>query len=245
MRRCHTPPLAHSEPIPEIGDALPGTGDAHLWNPMRSTLLALRPAYSELPDSDLLELTRDGDDRAFGELWNRHSAIGHAIARRVTNRLDPADLVSEAFTRILQAIRNGAGPRTAVRTYLAITIRAVAASWGRKQQVTVELDAVPEAGGHDERLIRIDNLDDLDRATAAFKSLPERWQTALWHSAVEGRSNTEIGEILHLKPTAVAMLTSRARAGLRKAWETGTPGMARTAADACTVRTGAHAEKAA
>lgn len=169
-------------------------------------------------DTELIRLTREGDERAFGEVWRRHSAVGFAIARRVTDRIDAADLVSESFARMLQAIRNGAGPQTAVRSYLATTIRSVAASWGRGLKATIDIDDAPEAAYIDERLDALDELDRLNAASAAFKTLPERWQRALWYSEVEGRSNSEIGELLQITTTAAAMLASRARAGLRKAW---------------------------
>lgn len=172
----------------------------------------------ELPDEELIRLTRDGDDRAFGEIWRRHAAVGVSIARRITSRIDAADLVSEAFARMLQAVRNGAGPRTAVRSYLATTIRSVAASWGRSLRPTIDLEEAPEIGFTDVRFEAIDESDRRAAALAAFASLPERWQRALWYSEVEGRSNAEIGELLQIKATAAAMLASRARAGLRKAW---------------------------
>jgi RNA polymerase sigma factor (sigma-70 family) len=182
------------------------------------TIIPKITRLDDLTDEELIRLTREGDDRAFGQIWRRHSAVGLTIARRVTSRIDPADLVSESFARMLQAVRNGAGPRTAVRSYLATTIRSVAASWGRNLRPTVDIDDAPEPGYVDERLDAFDEADLHDAAAAAFKSLPERWQRALWYSEVEGRSNAEIGELLHIKTTAAAMLASRARAGLRRAW---------------------------
>lgn len=175
----------------------------------------------QLSDEELIQLTREGDDRAFGEIWRRHAAVGAAIARRITTRIDSADLVSEAFARMLQAVRNGAGPKTAVRSYLATTIRSVAASWGRHLRPTVDLDEAPDLGFTDERFDALDESDRHIAAIAAFNSLPDRWQRALWYSEVEGRSNAEIGELLQIKATAAAMLASRARAGLRKAWFAG------------------------
>lgn len=199
------------------------------WNTMPASVLPFPPDPSRrlaaprgsrtLSDTELLVLIRDGDDDAFGELWTRHIGLAVHIARRVTHDFDAADLSSEAFTRILRAIRNGSGPRDEFRGYLATTIRAVAASWARGMHATVDIESIPEPAFDDERLIAIDELDSRHRAVTAFRSLPERWQTALWYSTVEGRSNTEIAEILGVRATAVGMLTLRARAGLRKAWD--------------------------
>jgi RNA polymerase sigma factor (sigma-70 family) len=185
---------------------------------MSTQNLPVPTCMTDLSDDHLLTLTREGDDRAYGELWKRHSGVGTAIARRVTTRIDSADLVSEAFTRMLQAIHNGAGPRTAVRSYLAVAIRSVAATWGRELQTIIHVEQVPEVPFIDHRLDKIDDLHTLDDASAALMTLPERWRTVLWYSEIEGRSNSEIAEIMNLKPTAAAMLTSRARAGLRRAW---------------------------
>jgi RNA polymerase sigma factor (sigma-70 family) len=179
----------------------------------------LRTSLADFTDTGLLELTRAGDDRAYGEIWKRHVGAATSISRSVTTRIDSADIVAESFARMLQAIRNGTGPTRAVRSYLAVTIRTVAAGWGKAMPPTVELDQAPELGFVDERFDRIDDLHSLDRAAAAFKTLPERWQNALWYREVEGLSNSEIGEIMNLAPAAVAMLTSRARAGLRRAWQ--------------------------
>lgn len=175
--------------------------------------------YETLSDIDLLALTRADDKNAYGELWSRHVRVAITVARRVTHDFEASDLVSEAYTRILQAIRNGSGPREEFRGYLTTSIRAVAASWGRGMRTAVALDSVPEPFMDDERLNAIDDLDTNHRVVTAFQALPERWRTALWYSTVEGRSNAEIGKILDLKPSAVAMLTLRARAGLRKEWD--------------------------
>ncbi|MFJ3392164.1 RNA polymerase sigma factor [Leifsonia aquatica] len=175
--------------------------------------------YEALSDVDLLMLTRAEDEHAYGELWSRHVRVGITVARRVTRDFDPSDLVSEAFARILQAIRNGSGPREEFRGYLTTSIRSIATTWARGSRQTVDLDSVPEPAMDDERLNAVDDLDDNNRVVMAFRALPERWRTVLWYSTVEGRSNAEIGEILDLKPSAVAVLTLRARAGLRKEWD--------------------------
>ncbi|MDR2997076.1 MAG: sigma-70 family RNA polymerase sigma factor [Microbacterium sp.] len=185
---------------------------------MPTTFSSRFPDLTEPTDIELLAATRAGDERAFGELWTRHLAIGITIARRVTNDIDAHDLVSEAFCRVLQAIRNGAGPTDQFRGYLAASIRSVAATWARASRPMVDLDSIPEPAFDDDRLTAIDDHDDHARVVAAFRALPERWQTALWQSTVKERSNAEIAEEMGIKTTAVAMLTLRARAGLRKEW---------------------------
>ena len=52
----------------------------------------------------------------------------------------------------------------------------------------------------------------------AFATLPERWQTVLWHTSVEDDSTVEVGRVLGITPSAVAALAYRAREGLRQAY---------------------------
>ncbi|GGU94336.1 hypothetical protein GCM10010211_71810 [Streptomyces albospinus] len=49
-----------------------------------------------------------------------------------------------------------------------------------------------------------------------FAALPERWQTVLWHTEVEGESPAQVAPLLGLSANAVAALACRAREGLRK-----------------------------
>ena len=60
----------------------------------------------------------------------------------------------------------------------------------------------------------------LDRALTvrAFRSLPERWQTVLWYTEIEGMDPHEVAPLLGLTANGVAALAYRAREGLRVAW---------------------------
>jgi hypothetical protein len=60
----------------------------------------------------------------------------------------------------------------------------------------------------------------LDRTLTAraFRSLPERWQSVLWYTEVEGMDPHEVAPILGMSANGVAALSYRAREGLRKAW---------------------------
>ena len=90
-------------------------------------------------DDTLVERARNHDQRAYGELWVRHSAAAHAVARAYSS-LDPDDVVAEAFARILSAIRRGGGPSMGFRPYLLTSVRNVAHEWGAQQQRTYATD---------------------------------------------------------------------------------------------------------
>ncbi len=52
----------------------------------------------------------------------------------------------------------------------------------------------------------------------AFRTLPERWQTVLWYTEVEGMDPAEAAPYLGLTANSAAALAYRAREGLKKAW---------------------------
>lgn len=167
-------------------------------------------------DQVLLARTRAGRRDAFGELWLRHSPAAIRMARRFT-RLDPDDLVAEAFTRIYRAVLCGGGPSGPFRPYLYTVTRNIAATWGGVAQPVLvdDLETIEDPVSHDDPMERA-----LDRSLLAdaFGRLPERWQAVLWYTEVEGLSPGEVAPILQLSPNGVAALAYRAREGLRKQW---------------------------
>jgi RNA polymerase sigma factor (sigma-70 family) len=174
-----------------------------------------RPTTS---DQELIDQTRTGDQRAFAELWRRHYRSGARVARQFTSSLDADDLVSEAYTRIYQRVLAGGGPTGAFRPYLYTTIRNLASSWGGAAAKEVQVDDIADFEDPD-------TLDDpaaiaLDKTLTAraFRSLPERWQSVLWYTEVEGMDPHEVAPLLGMSANGVAALSYRAREGLRKAW---------------------------
>ncbi|WP_455710911.1 sigma-70 family RNA polymerase sigma factor [Streptomyces fradiae] len=193
------------------------------------------PPAVELPPSDgeLVQRMRDGDDSAYAELFRRHSAAVLRYARTCCRDDHTADdLTAEVFARTLQAVRRGAGPEQAVRAYLLTTVRRVAAAWTRssRREQLVEDFAVfaaqaskaVEPGGGDAVEVGADvrAMQEAERSLAlrAFRSLPERWQAVLWHTAVEEESPSQVAPLFGLTANATAVLASRAREGLKQAY---------------------------
>lgn len=170
---------------------------------------------SETPaDEALAASARAGDAAAFGELWRRHAGAGAVAARQFAHIADPDDLLSEASTRIFAAMRRGGGPHGAFRPYLYRAIRNVALDWRRP--ASVPLEDAPE----DELALPGPELAAVERTIgfAAFRSLPERWQSVLWYLDVEGMEPAQAAPLLGLSPNATSALAVRAREGLKKAW---------------------------
>ncbi|MFI6796103.1 sigma-70 family RNA polymerase sigma factor [Streptosporangium canum] len=170
------------------------------------------------PESDdpaLTRLVRAGDDRAVSELYERHHPAVIAFARRLCQDPHTAeDLASEAFARTLRTVRNGlAGPTGDWRPYLYAVVRNTAAEWARSDQRSVLTDEFRE---DDLTTAAPEPPDDL--VTRAYRSLPPRWQTVLWHTLIEDEEPERVAKILGITPGNVGVLAFRAREGLRKAY---------------------------
>lgn len=238
-------PVARPEPVPEsVPEAATAAGPAD----PRGEVPAQAPADGPLPaghpepaadpdersalsDAELVAQVRGGRDSAYEELYRRHAESVRRYARSCCRDAHTAeDLTGEVFARTLQAIRGGSGPESAVRAYLLTTVRRVAASWGNtaKREQLVEdfaVFAVTAAGStateeSNELGAEVRAMHEAEQSLAiqAFRTLPERWQTVLWHTAVEDESPSAIAPLLGLTPNATAVLAHRAREGLRQAY---------------------------
>ncbi|MEV8254544.1 sigma-70 family RNA polymerase sigma factor [Rhodoglobus sp. NPDC076762] len=167
-------------------------------------------------DEQLLAQARTGVQNAFAELWSRHYRSGICVARQYTS-IDADDLVSESFARIYQRVLAGGGPQGAFRPYLYTTIRNLASTWGAASR-EVQVDEI--ADFEDPRTLDDPIAIALDHTLTAkaFRELPERWQSVLWYTEVEGMDPHEVAPLLGMSANSVAALSYRAREGLRKAW---------------------------
>ncbi|QYC41533.1 RNA polymerase sigma factor YlaC [Nonomuraea coxensis DSM 45129] len=166
-------------------------------------------------DPALTHLVRAGDERAVSELYERHHPAVLAFARRLCQDPHTAeDLASEAFARTLRTVRNGSGgPSGGWRPYLYAVARNTAIEWARSQQRLVLTDEFRE----DELTTAPPEPPD-DLVTRAYRSLPPRWQTVLWHTLIEEEDPERVAKILGVTPGNVGVLAFRAREGLRKAY---------------------------
>ena len=168
-------------------------------------------------DAALVIMARAGDRGAFAQLWQRHARSGLRVARQFTSTINADDLVSEAYVRIYQRVLAGGGPDGAFRPYLYTTIRNLASRWGGDRR-DVNVDDISDF--EDPMAAEDPATKALDRTLTvrAFRALPERWQSVLWYTEVEGMDPHEVAPILGLTANGVAALSYRAREGLRKAW---------------------------
>jgi RNA polymerase sigma factor (sigma-70 family) len=172
-----------------------------------------------LTDAELIARTRTGDMSSYDELYRRHVDDARRVARIVTDNSDEADdVVSEAFTRVLDRLQRGGGPDEALTPYLRTVVRRLAIDRyraSRRDGTPADptlLEVIPESDDHMARAT------DREMVRQAFDTLPDRWQQVLWHTEIEGRSPASLAASLGSTPNAVAALAYRAREGLRQAY---------------------------
>ncbi|MGW4482746.1 sigma-70 family RNA polymerase sigma factor [Amycolatopsis sp. NPDC004368] len=176
------------------------------------------PAASGSDEQALLQRLRNGEDAAFGELFELHAAAVRRLAQSLAaDSSEAEDITAETFFRVLQALRRGAGPRDYIRAYLLTVARRVSWEWhGARRDVPVTDDELTfRAGaGADTNARTAEHT----LITTAFTSLPERWRTVLWQTEVEGEQPAMVAPHFGLSANATAALARRARQGLRAAY---------------------------
>ncbi|WP_185446828.1 sigma-70 family RNA polymerase sigma factor [Kribbella qitaiheensis] len=170
-------------------------------------------------DAELIARVRAGDLEAYGELFGRHHHAAVRMARQLVPANDADDLASDAFAKVLDALRGGGGPDLSFRAYLLTTVRRVHVDRiraGRKVQSTDDIAAYER----DPETFEDPTVTGFESGAAAkaFASLPERWQAVLWHTEVEGEKPAAIAPLLGLTANGVSALAYRAREGLRQAY---------------------------
>jgi RNA polymerase sigma factor (sigma-70 family) len=195
------------------------------------TALWSRDSWESAPDDVLLTQARDGSAEAFGELWRRHLPAAYGVAGKHGGRTPAEDIVAEAATKIFTLLQAGRGPDEHFRAYFLTTVRTVAADHTRRElrllpvsDDDLELLAEPAdgadggdiAGGVDGGADGGDaDRYDTELVRAAFTSLPERDQTVLWHTTVEGEAPRVVAPRLGMTAAAVSSRAMRAREALR------------------------------
>ena len=167
---------------------------------------ALDVLEHEETDEALVHRVRQGDNVAFGELYQRHARVAASVAGQFLGSThDVEDVVSEAFTNVLSALRRQVGPRETFRPYLLASVRNSCLQRIRHSMQACKRDRafVDDEPLVDERIV--ENA----VAAAAFQSLPARWQSALWMAEVQHLDPVTIAERLDLHVGAVGALVYR------------------------------------
>ncbi|WP_420156551.1 sigma-70 family RNA polymerase sigma factor [Nocardiopsis sp. CNT-189] len=176
-------------------------------------------AESQTGDDELLSQVRGGDTAAFGTLWERHVDAARGLARQlVRGEAEAEDAVADTFTRVLDVVRRGGGPRDGFRPYLLTALRHCVYDRARKDRRQVVTDDMERFDSGEPFVDPA--VEGLERSliARAFLSLRPDWQSVLWYTEIEGIKPAEAAGILGRDPNTVAALAYRAREGLRRAY---------------------------
>lgn len=181
-----------------------------------------------MSDAELIASVRAGSLECYGTLYERHVAAAYNLARQLARTsIEADDLVSDAFSKVLDTLRGGKGPDSAFRAYLLTAVRHGAYDKTRRDKkldLADDMTTVTTVGGAGAEALTVEFSDTavegLERTLAAraFATLPERWQAVLWHTEIEGQSPAEVAPLLGLTANGVSALAYRAREGLRQAY---------------------------
>jgi trimeric autotransporter adhesin len=169
-------------------------------------------------DAELILQVRSGDRDAFGVLYERHAGAARALARQYVSPADAEDVVADAFSKLFEMLRRGAGPDAGFRTYLYTVVRHrsfdVSRGAARTRPTTDdEIESVlgrvaseedPALAGFERSVV-----------SKAYFDLPERWREVLWYVLVDDLKPAQVAPALGLSANGVSALLYRAKEALR------------------------------
>jgi hypothetical protein len=203
--------------------------DAYTPRSTNPTNLMVQPP--PLPsDGQLVDGARDGMAGAWNELIRRHEGAVTGVAK-VGRRFGSNKAVARAIDTLRVDIGSGEPGTADVTTTSASVdepsnddgIRSVRArllanltggSFGPGGTVDASVDGVELPGTKDQTI----DLVDLTSVARAFATLPEPWQTALWHRVVERQTAIEYAPLLGRAANEATSAVQRADAGLFEAY---------------------------
>jgi RNA polymerase sigma factor (sigma-70 family) len=166
-------------------------------------------------DERLVQIAREGDERAFGVLYERHSAAILRYCRSLLRSAQEAeDVKQEVFVLAISALRRGVDPDS-FRPWLYRVAHNACMSHMRVRRPVLVADngvlvgpaaAAEPVDGHREELRQL--LDDIG-------TLPDVQRGALLLREMDGFSYEQVGEVLGLPPSTVRASIFRARRTLQ------------------------------
>lgn len=171
-------------------------------------------------DTDLQAL-RNGDERAFGDLVQRHQRAMHRYAFRLTGSVEMAEeVVQETWIAVLRNIGRYEG-RSSLRTWIFQILVNTARTRLRREfvvapRLALDETALPSDGdrsgwGQHER---IEWAEELRAVIVMLNELPALQRTVLVLRTVDELSSVDVTDRLGIQPSYQRVLQHRARARL-------------------------------
>ncbi|HEY0444096.1 MAG TPA: sigma-70 family RNA polymerase sigma factor [Candidatus Limnocylindrales bacterium] len=166
----------------------------------------------------LVELARDGDSQAFGQLFDHfHGPLYRFIVSRVQRPADAEDLTQVVFVKVLEALPRYESRGIPFGGWLFRLARNTVIDFVRTRHDHSELDTVAERAGTD---VAPDDLavlrEDIDAVGAALAALTDEQREAIALRFFAGLSAREAAEAMGRQEGTIRGLQFRAIAALRR-----------------------------
>jgi RNA polymerase sigma-70 factor (ECF subfamily) len=172
------------------------------------------------PDVELIARSIARDERAFGDLFDRHATAVYRFAYSLTHDVTEAqELVQETFVTAWKKLADIRLVGDSMLPWLLVATRLHAQNLRRKHQRTDALPLDEHILNHRAEGIHEDHLahrEELEWVFAAVRELSETDQRIVELCLYEGRSYKEAALQLGLSVTSVTKRVERTRARLRR-----------------------------
>lgn len=178
-----------------------------------------RRRLQELADEELMGRAAQGDERAFGVVFERHGAVAFSLAYRMCGSAGRAEeVVQEAFLSVWRSTTGYDPSRGSVRTWILGVVHNRAVDLLRRETIRAARNATDEFIGEtiasSERTeAEVERRDEARRVHTALCGLPGDQRRVIELAYFGGFSHTEIAEILALPQGTVK---GRMRLGMMK-----------------------------
>ena len=173
----------------------------------------------ELSDEIALKLAAQGDQEAFGVLYERYvSRIYSYIYYRTGNQHDAEDLTARVFFRALRHVENYTDRGLPLSAWLYRIAHNLVANWhrdnSRKKEIPLDEIILVRHGGDLPEMVLIEN-EEKENLLKVLHRLPDDRQQLILLKFVEHLSNAEIGQVMGRSEGAVKSLYHRTLLSLR------------------------------
>jgi RNA polymerase sigma-70 factor (ECF subfamily) len=180
--------------------------------------------FEGFTDSRLVEMARDGNSTAFGELVQRYEArLMRVISRFINDQETIEDIAQDVFLRVFRRLELFDASRrfgpwlfqigvNMTLDHLRKTQRRI--RWSLFSQTQREDMRTLEPGSPDPR----DDLDLSQEVRLVLEQVPEKYRTVLILRDLENFSTSEIAAILNRKEATIRWRLAEARSKFQKLW---------------------------
>ena len=173
----------------------------------------------ELSDEIALKLAAQGDQEAFGVLYERYvGRIYSYIYYRTSNQHDAEDLTARVFFRALRHVENYTDRGLPLSAWLYRIAHNLVANWhrdnSRKKEIPLDEIILVRHSGDLPEAVLIDNEEKESLLNVIHRLPPDRQQLIIL-KFVEHLSNADIGQVMGRSEGAVKSLYHRTLLSLR------------------------------